>query len=60
MLGFGFKEVSRGAYYSPERDILLTDAFPRNVRIWEGIPVPFDAIAIKPDEEMKRWLNHKI
>ncbi len=57
---FNFHPVSLGAYYSHERDILLTDAFPRNVRIWQGAPVPFDAIAINPNAEMKTWLHARI
>lgn len=42
---YRFHEVSTGAFYQPEMRLLLTDAAPRNVRIVDGVPVPFDAIA---------------
>ena len=36
--------------------ILLTDVAPRNVRIVDGIPVPFDAIAQTPAKEVIDWV----
>ena len=57
---FGFFLVSAGAYYSPEQKILLTDTFPRNVRIQNGIPGLFDAIASTPSLEASAWLSKKL
>ncbi len=56
---FGFHEVSLGAYYSSESNILLSDAFPRNVRIHQGIPALFDAIASTPPPSVVKWLKGK-
>ena len=57
---YDFYEVSGGAYFSPSRAILLTDAFPRNVRIWKGVPVLFDAIASEPEEEVVAWMRKRL
>lgn len=55
-----YLEVSDGAYYSADHDILLTDAFPRNIRLVDGMPIPFDAIASTPSEEARQWILNKI
>ncbi len=59
LLPYGFRHVSNGAYYSTEQNILLTDAFPRNVRIQGHIPVPFDAIAQTPPDHIRDWLLNR-
>ena len=55
-----FQHVSEGAYYRPEDNVLLTDAFPRNVRVVNDLPVPFDAIATVPDKDLKSWLLDRV
>jgi len=60
LLPFDFHLVSLGAYHSPARNILLTDAFPRNIRIQNGIPALFDAIASTPSPEASDWLAKKL
>jgi len=57
---FGYFPVSSGAYYSPDSDILLTDTFPRNVRIQDGNPALFDSIASRPTEPARKWLHKKL
>jgi len=52
---YGFVEVSEAAFFDPETRLLLTDAAPRNVRIVEGIPVPFDAIAQVASGRVLDW-----
>jgi hypothetical protein len=52
---YGFLEVSEAAFFHPEALLLLTDAAPRNVRIIEGIPAPFDAIAWTPSGKVLEW-----
>ena len=52
---YGFVEVSNAAFFDPETRLLLTDAAPRNVRIVEGIPVPFDAIAQIATGRVLEW-----
>jgi 5'(3')-deoxyribonucleotidase len=39
--------------------MLLTDAAPRNVRVVEGIPVPFDAIAQKAEGRLLDWCMNR-
>ena len=56
---FGLFEVSEAAFFNPESRLLLTDAAPRNVRVIEGIPVPFDAIAQIASGRMLAWCNAK-
>ncbi|WP_129589749.1 hypothetical protein [Rubritalea profundi] len=60
MAHYGYHFVSSGAYYNRNHDILLTDAFPRNVRLVDGKPIPFDAIASIPTAEAKAWILKKI
>ena len=51
----GFGKISEDAYLHLEPEILLTDAAPRNVRIVDGRPVPFDAIAILATDAVIEW-----
>jgi hypothetical protein len=57
---YGFYEVSIGAFFHPANRLLLTDAAPRNVRIVEGIPVPFDAIAQLANGRLLEWAEARI
>jgi hypothetical protein len=59
MLEVGFIEISGDAFYRPRSGLLLTDAAPRNVKISNGGPVPFDAIAEEASDEVKRWAAGK-
>jgi hypothetical protein len=52
----GFIEISEDAYLRSDFSILLTDVAPRNVRIVDGIPVPFDAIAQTPAKDVIDWV----
>jgi hypothetical protein len=52
---YGFREISTAAFFQPEIRVLLTDAAPRNVRIVDGIPIPFDAIAQIPSGKLLNW-----
>jgi len=52
---YGFVEVSDDAFFHPEALLLLTDAAPRNVRVIEGVPAPFDAIAWVPSGKVLEW-----
>ena len=52
---YGFAEVSEAAFFDPETRLLLTDAAPRNVRIVDGIPVPFDSIAQIATGRVLEW-----
>lgn len=52
---YGFHEVSVGAFFHPDTRLLLTDAAPRNIRIVEGIPIPFDAIAQLASGRVLEW-----
>jgi len=52
---FGFVEVCENAYFDPATGLLLTDAAPRNVRVSNGIPIPFDAIAQIPEGRLLEW-----
>jgi len=38
---YGFRSISRDAYFRKEDQVLLTDAAPRNVRVVDGIPALF-------------------
>ena len=60
LLNFGYHEVSAGAYYSSTTDVLLTDTFPRNVRIQGGLPALFDSVASRPTGVVKEWLLNKL
>jgi hypothetical protein len=57
MTNAGFREISRGAFFLKEAGVLLTDAAPRNVRIVEGLAIPFDAIAEVAEDEVVRWIK---
>lgn len=59
MVETGFLEISQGAFYLPGPRLLLTDAAPRNIRIYEGAAIPFDAIAEIASEEVVRWVERK-
>jgi len=52
----GFERISEDAYLHRETGILLTDAAPRNVRIVDGNPVPFDAIAMMATDAVIEWV----
>ena len=56
---YGFSEVSEAAFFHVETRLLLTDARPRNVRIVEGIPVPFDAIAQMASGKVLEWCSRQ-
>jgi hypothetical protein len=53
---YGFNNISEDAYLHPETGILLTDAAPRNVRIVDGKPVLFDAIAMLASKMVVAWV----
>jgi hypothetical protein len=57
---FGYREVSHGAYFSTESGILLSDTFPRNVRIQNGNPALFDSIPTLPGDSALDWLQNKL
>jgi hypothetical protein len=59
MKSFGFASVSENAYFEMGSRILLVDAAPRNVRIFQGGPVPFDAIAEIASDEVADWIRAK-
>lgn len=56
---YGFAKVSEDAFWHKGTNILLTDSAPRNVRIVEGIPVPFDAIAMLASSRILEWLSER-
>jgi len=56
---YRFHEVSTHAFYQPEIRLLLTDAAPRNVRIVDGVPVPFDAIAQVASGRILTWCEER-
>ena len=60
LLDFGYYEVSAGAYYSTTTEVLLTDTFPRNVRIHGGLPALFDSVASRPTGAIKKWLLGRV
>lgn len=51
----GFVEVSEHSYYRKEDNILLGDAAPKNVRIENGVIIPFDAVAEHPEGSALEW-----
>lgn len=59
MAQFGFKHLSEDAFLQESTGILLTDAAPRNVRIVNGAPIPFDAIAMFATEAMLAWAGSR-
>ena len=51
-------EAKDGAFYSPERDLLIMDALPRNVlTLINGSLMPFDVVVIQPSEFLKSRLG---
>ena len=59
--GHGFSEISEDAYLHFVSGVLLTDMAPRNIRIIERIPVPFDAIAQIAAPEVLAWASaHRV
>jgi hypothetical protein len=52
---YGYQRISVDTYLNMETNILLADAAPRNVRIINGVPVPFDAIASFVTPEILSW-----
>ena len=54
---YGFTNISQDAFLHEPTALLLTDAAPRNVRIVEGIPVPFDAIASIASPDILEWVR---
>ncbi len=56
MRAYGYLPVSEHAYFQPTTKVLLTDAAPRNVRLWEDGPIPFDAIAEIASPEIEEWI----
>ena len=57
---YGYHRISTDTYLNPETLVLLTDAAPRNVRIINGVPVPFDAIASFASPEIMTWAEERI
>lgn len=57
MLSFGFVLISENSYFQADSRLLLTDAAPRNVKIADGGPVPFDAIAELATGEVLSWIR---
>ncbi|MEO8614096.1 MAG: hypothetical protein ABI600_03065 [Luteolibacter sp.] len=55
----GFIEVAENAYYRENDNILLGDAAPRNVRIVNGVIIPFDAVAEQPSGNAKEWCGNE-
>ena len=52
---YGFNEISEDAFLDFETGVLMTDVAPRNIRIVEGIPVPFDAITQMATPRILEW-----
>ena len=59
MKKYGFDEISENAFLHFETRVLLTDMAPRNVRIVDGVPVPFDAIATFATPEVLEWARRE-
>jgi len=55
MLPYGFGKIAKDAFLNVGTRVLLTDAAPRNVRVLNGIPIPFDAIAEVPSNSVLQW-----
>lgn len=56
---YGYREISPAAFFHPESGLLLTDAAPRNVRIVDGVPIPFDAIAQVAPGRIRKWAQNR-
>ena len=52
---YGFARICTEAFLHEDSGILLTDLHPRNIRIVDGEPVPFDAIAEFASERVLEW-----
>ena len=52
---YGFTRICTEAFLHGDSGILLTDLHPRNIRIVDGEPVPFDAIAQFASERVLEW-----
>lgn len=52
---YKYFKISEDAFLNPENKVLLTDAAPRNIRVIDGAPVPFDAIAERASEKIVTW-----
>lgn len=52
---YGLRKLGGDAYLNFDTRVLLTDAAPRNVRVIEGAPVPFDAVAEIASDEILEW-----
>ena len=47
-----------GAFYAPDKDLLIMDALPRNVLTLEdGKVMPFDVVIVNPSEILKSKLG---
>lgn len=60
MAEYGFREISEDAFLDFESGLLLTDLAPRNIRIVESIPVPFDAIVQMATPEILAWARSRL
>ncbi|HEV7401787.1 MAG TPA: hypothetical protein VGO11_02630, partial [Chthoniobacteraceae bacterium] len=60
MLPYGYREISEDAFLDFDSGVLLTDLAPRNVRIVEGIPAPFDAIAQLASPAVLAWARGRL
>ncbi len=52
---YGYRKISGDAFLNDDNGVLLTDAAPRNVRIVDGVPIPFDAIAEIAPPAVLQW-----
>jgi hypothetical protein len=57
---YGYQRISVDTYLNGRTNILLSDAAPRNVRIINGVPVPFDAIASFATPEVLAWVAKSV
>lgn len=57
LLPYRFVNISDDAFLNFETRILLTDAAPRNVRIVDGTPALFDAIASFAPDKICEWAS---
>lgn len=56
---FGYRKICTEAFLHEESGILLTDLHPRNIRIVDGAPVPFDAIAEQASVRVMEWWRQR-
>jgi hypothetical protein len=57
---YGYQRISVDTYLNGRTNILLSDAAPRNVRIINRVPVPFDAIASFATPEVLAWVAKSV